>query len=201
MPSISSLKKLPKKIKGGFNQNYLKYLDLPVNEKLVLLEGGQGKNINGNMFSMLREICKNPKYSDYTCVFTVTENTLSKAEKRMSFYGFDRVILAVRNSNEYKKYLATAKYLMTDNSFPPYFFKRGEQVFLNTWHGTPLKTLGMSDKSNPASIANIQKNFLMSDIALFPNEFTKNVFFEDYDIKNIFKGKSLIAPYPRNYVF
>ena len=201
MPSISSLKKLPKKIKGGFNQNYLKYLDLPVNEKLVLLEGGQGKNINGNMFSMLREICKNPKYTDYTCVFTVTENTLSKAEKRMSFYGFDRVILAVRNSNEYKKYLATAKYLMTDNSFPPYFFKRGEQVFLNTWHGTPLKTLGMSDKSNPASLANIQKNFLMSDIALFPNEFTKNVFFEDYDIKNIFKGKSLIAPYPRNYVF
>ena len=201
MPSISSLKKLPKKIKGGFNQNYLKYLDLPVNEKLVLLEGGQGKNINGNMFSMLREICKNPKYTDYTCVFTVTENTLSKAEKRMSFYGFDRVILAVRNSNEYKKYLATAKYLMTDNSFPPYFFKREEQVFLNTWHGTPLKTLGMSDKSNPASLANIQKNFLMSDIALFPNEFTKNVFFEDYDIKNIFKGKSLIAPYPRNYVF
>ena len=34
-------------------------------------------------------------------MFTVTENTLSKAEKRMSFYGFDRVILAVRNSNEY----------------------------------------------------------------------------------------------------
>ena len=158
MPSISSLKNLPKKIKGGFNQNYLKYLDLPVNEKLVLLEGGQGKNINGNMFSMLREICKSPKYSDYTCVFTVTENTLSKAEKRMNFYGFDRVILAVRNSNEYKKYLATAKYLMTDNSFPPYFFKREEQVFLNTWHGTPLKTLGMSDKSNPASLANIQKN-------------------------------------------
>lgn len=201
MPSISSLKKLPKKIKSGFNQNYLKYLDLPVNEKLVLLEGGQGKNINGNMFSMLREICKNPKYKDFTCVFTVTENTLSKAEKRMSFYGFDRVILAVRNSNEYKKYLATAKYLMTDNSLPPYFFKRQEQVFLNTWHGTPLKTLGMSDKSNPASLANIQKNFLMSDIALFPNEFTKNVFFEDYDIKNIFKGKSLIVPYPRNYVF
>ena len=201
MPSISSLKKLPKKIKGSFHQDYLKYLDLPINGKLVLLEGGQGKNTNGNMFSMLREICLNTRYKDFTCAFTVTESTLSKAEKRMSFYGFDRVILVVRNSADYKKYLATAKYLMTDNSLPPYFVKRQEQVFLNTWHGTPLKTLGMSDKSNPASLANIQKNYLMSDIALFPNEFTKNVFFEDYDLKSIFKGKSLIAPYPRNYVF
>ena len=51
------------------------------------------------------------------------------------------------------------------------------------------------------SLANIQKNYLMSDYALFPNEFTYNVFMEDYYLKDIFKGKSLIANYPRNYVF
>lgn len=201
MPSLKKIKELPKKLKGSLHQDYLKYLELPLDDKLVLLEGGQGKNINGNMFSMLRELCVNPKYKDYKCAFTVTEKTLSQAEKRMSFYGFDRVILVVRNSKEYCSTLAMAKYLMTDNSFPPYFVKRKEQVCLNTWHGTPLKTLGMSDKSNMASLANIQKNYLMSDFALFPNEFTKRVFFEDYDLEHIFKGKSVIAPYPRNYVF
>ncbi|MDE6471240.1 MAG: CDP-glycerol glycerophosphotransferase family protein, partial [Eubacterium sp.] len=193
----NKLKKATKSLKA----NYINYLELNVNNKLVLLEGGQGTNINGNMFSMLNELNSNPRWSDYTTVFVVTQKTLKAAEKRMKFYGFDRVILTVRDSDSYCKYLATAKYLLTDNSFPPYFYKREEQVFLNTWHGTPLKTLGKSDKSNFASLANIQKNYLMSDYALFPNEFTRRVFMEDYDLKYIFKGDSLIANYPRNYVF
>lgn len=198
---IKRIVKKLKKLNSNINLSYLKYSMLDIDEKLVLLEGGQGSNINGNMFSMLREINSNARFSEYKTVFVVTENTLIKARERMKFYGFDRVILAVRDSADYCRYLATAKYIMTDNSFPPYFNKRAGQVFLNTWHGTPLKTLGKSDKSNLASLANIQKNYLMSDYALFPNEFTKNVFMQDYDLENIFAGKSLIANYPRNYVF
>lgn len=188
-------------IKKNVNNHYIRFCSLPVDDKLVLLEGGQGTNINGNMFSMLREINTNPRWSEYKTVFVVTEMNFEKAENRMAFYGFDRVILCVRNSKTYCKYLACAKYLLTDNSFPPYFHKRENQVFLNTWHGTPLKNLGKSDKSNYASLANIQKNYLMSDYALFPNEFTRGVFMNDYDLKRIFKGKSLIANYPRNYIF
>lgn len=190
-----------KKFKSSIKVDYLNFLDLPIDDKLVLLEGGQGSNINGNMFSMLRELETNSRWSDYKCAFVVTDNTIEKAQSRMDFYGFKDVKLVVRNSNQYCKYLATAKYIMTDNSFPPYFQKREEQVFLNTWHGTPLKTLGKSDKSNLASLANIQKNYFMSDYALFPNEFTRDVFMDDYDLRNIFAGNSLIANYPRNYVF
>lgn len=204
MALAKRVKRVFKRLKGinnNFNLEYLNSLELPIDDKLVLVEGGQGSNINGNMFSMLREIKTNPRFSEYKVVFVVTENTINDAKKRMQKYGFNDVILSIRSAKDYCKYLATAKYIMTDNSFPPYFNKRDEQVFLNTWHGTPLKTLGMSDKSNLASLANIQKNYLMSDYALFPNDFTKNVFMEDYDLKNIFTGYSLIANYPRNYVF
>lgn len=192
---------LIKKVRTSIKPDYLKFLRLPVDDKLVLLEGGQGSNINGNMFAMLRELNSNPEWKEYKTVFVVTENTRSAAMERMKFYGFDRVILSVRDSEEYSKYLATAKYIMTDNSFPPYFDKREEQVFLNTWHGTPLKTLGKSDKSFAGSMANIQKNYLMSNYALFPNEFTRRVFMDDYDLKYIFSNESLIANYPRNYIF
>lgn len=194
------LKKL-KSLKSNLGNRYIKFCSLPIDEKLVLVEGGQGSNINGNMFAMLKELQTNPRWVDYTVVFVVTDETMQKAKKRMAFYGFSRVILSVRNSKEYCKYLATAKYIMTDNSFPPYFNKRDEQVFLNTWHGTPLKTLGKANKSSLNSIANVQKNYLMSDYALFPNEFTKQVFMNDYDLRNIFSGQSLIANYPRNYIF
>lgn len=189
------------KVKDSIKPNYQKYSQMPVNDKLVLLEGGQGTNINGNMFSMLKEIMTNPEWKDYKAVFSVTEDTAKSAKARMDFYGFERVVVSLRNSDEYCKYLATAKYLMTDNSFPPYFNKRDGQVFLNTWHGTPLKTLGKSDKSFIGSTSNIQKNYLMSDYALFPNCFTKSVFMEDYDLKHIFSNVSLIANYPRNYIF
>ncbi|MBO5432568.1 MAG: CDP-glycerol glycerophosphotransferase family protein, partial [Clostridia bacterium] len=190
-----------KKVKGNIEPRYIKYCQLPIDEKLVLVEGGQGSNINGNMFAMLKELQTNPRWKEYKTVFVVTENTLEKAEARMRFYGFSNVILSCRNSKSYCKYLATAKYIMTDNTFPPYFNKRDEQVFLNTWHGTPLKTLGKSNKSSLSSLANVQKNYLMSDYALFPNEFTREVFMKDYDLRNIFTGKSLIANYPRNYIF
>lgn len=189
------------KIRNNCIPEYISYCKLPLDEKLVLVEGGQGTNINGNMFAMLNELQTNPRWADFTVAFVVTKATIEKAEARMKFYGFERVILTVRNSDAYCKYLATAKYIMTDNSFPPYFNKRDEQVFLNTWHGTPLKTLGKSNKSSLSSLANVQKNYLMSDYALFPNEFTKDVFMNDYDLRNIFKGKSLIANYPRNYIF
>lgn len=190
-----------KKLKNNSVPAYIDYLREPINEKLVLLEGGQGANINGNMFAMLLTLQTDPKYSDYTAVFTVTKQTMEKARKRMEFYGLSRVVLAIRNSKTYCKALATAKYLMTDNSFPPYFNKREEQVFFNTWHGTPLKTLGKANKSSLNSLGNVQKNYLMSDYALFPNEFTRQVFMRDYDLEKVFSGKSLIANYPRNYIF
>ena len=190
-----------KKIVNGSKLDYIAYCDLPIEEKFVLLEGGQGSNINGNMFAMLKELCENSKWAEYTPVFVVTAKTMEKAKARMEIYGYKKAVLVVRDSAEYCKYLATAKYLLTDNTFPPYFNKRCEQVYLNTWHGTPLKTLGKANKSSLASLANVQKNYLMSDYALFPNEFTRNVFMKDYDLEPLFSNVSFIGNYPRNYIF
>ena len=198
---LSNYFKKFQKFRNNSMPAYISYSKRPIDEKLVLLEGGQGSNINGNMFAMLLELETNPRWKDYRSVFTVTRKTLDKARARMELYGFKNVTLAVRNSNAYCVALATAKYIMTDNSFPPYFNKREEQVFLNTWHGTPLKTLGKANKSSLNSLGNVQKNYLMSDYALFPNEFTRNVFMRDYDLRHIFRQKSLIANYPRNYIF
>lgn len=197
---MSRLLKLYKKVKNDIKINYLHYSKLKVDDHLVLLEAGHGNNLNGNMFAMLKEIKTNPKYKEYKCIFVVTKSNIEKAKVRMKNYNID-VILCIRNTNLYYKYLATSKYLFNDNSFPPCFIKRPEQVYLNTWHGTPLKTLGKSDKNGLSSFANIQKNYLMSDYALFPNEFTFNVFMDDYDLRAIFNNKYIIANYPRNYIF
>lgn len=191
------LKKILKKLK---NNAYQKYCAKSLKESMFLLEAGQGKNINGNMFAIVRELCTNTMWSDYSVVFVVSEETKEDAKKRFDFYKFP-VTLVIRNSDQYKEYLATAKYVMTDNSFPPYFSKREGQVYINTWHGTPLKILGVSDLKNAKSLANIQKNYLMCDAALFPNEFTKHVFLKDYMLEQLMHGKMMMADYPRNRAF
>lgn len=181
---------------------YVKQLRRPLWEKTCLFEAGVGRNINGNMFALVRELCSNPAYKDYEPVFSVNKDMLPAAKERFSAYGLDRVRLVVLESNEYNECLARAKYLFNDNTFPAYFTKRPDQVYLNTWHGTPLKRLGMSDIENSLrSFANVQKNLLTADYDLFPNEYTKGVFMEDYDLTPFFCGTSVVCDYPRNDVF
>lgn len=189
-----------KKLKKKTYDHYLKYSQEPIDNSLVLLEAGQGKNINGNMFALLREICENSRWSSLRPVFVVTKATMEQARERFAFYGFSPE-LVVRNTERYCQVLATAGILVTDNSFPPYFLKRQGQVYLNTWHGTPLKTLGKSELQNVKSMANLQKNYLMSDYALFPNTFTRDVFMKDYMLEYLYQGQVVLCDYPRNSIF
>ena len=195
--------KLIKKLKKQFGASnlYYKYRKSEsLQDNMILLEAGQGKNKNGNMFALARELSVNPKWKNMETVFVVTKENQKEVEDFYKIYGI-KAHFVIRNSKEYCRFLATAKYLVTDNSFPPYFYKRHDQLYLNTWHGTPLKTLGKSDIKNAKSLANIQKNYLMCDYALFPNEFTENVFRKDYMLDKIFSGQILLCDYPRNSVF
>lgn len=195
--------KLVKKLKNQFGAStlYYKYRrNEAIQENMILLEAGQGKNKNGNMFSLVRELSTNSKWKNMEAVFVVTEKNQKEVEDFFNYYDLN-VNFVIRNSKEYCRFLATAKYLVTDNSFPPFFYKRDKQIYLNTWHGTPLKNLGKSDIKNAKSLANIQKNYLMCDYALFPNEFTENVFRKDYMLDKIFSGQILLCDYPRNSVF
>ena len=172
-----------------------------VDTSLVLLEGAQGKNYNGNMFYLLKEIEQNPKWKDKHPIFVATKDTEKKTKEILKNYKFFKAQVVVRNSKKYAEYLATAKYLFTDNSFPTYMVKREDQVYVNTWHGTPIKYLGISDLKNATSLPNVQKNYLMCDYALFPNDHTREVFLDDYDLRNFMTGNCLMCDYPRNDAF
>ncbi len=192
--------KVTEKLNGPAAQ-YIKASSSPIEEDALLLEAGQGQNLNGNMFALVRACMQNEKWRCLKLYWVVADNELTvKARERFAFYNY-KVRLVVRNTTEYCRLLAVAKYLLTDNSFPVYFKKRSGQIYLNTWHGTPLKHLGKSNSATVASLANVQKNFLMADYALFPNRLTWRVFMEDYMLRHIFRGQSLFADYPRNDAF
>ena len=102
-------------------------------------------------------------------------------------------------SKEYIKLLATAKYIICNDSLPAWFNKRPEQVLINTWHGTPLKTLGKDMTSEIGRyMGYVQNNFLMSDYLLYPNSFTYKHMSDAYYLNKLFNNTSIILGYPRN---
>ena len=174
---------------------------LPVDPRAVLLESQHGTGMDGNIYYLLRVLAGEERYRDMTLYLTCRPENRARFRARLDAEGMERVQLLELHSKAYIRALATCRYLIGDITFYPLFVKRPEQIYLNTWHGTPLKTLGRRVKGEPHNIAGPQKNFLMADYLLYPNEYTAQHMIEDYMLAGLLGARVLLGGYPRNTVF
>jgi len=183
-------------------QNYTFYREsLPVDNGMILLESLDGAHPTGNVAALLRELSANPAFAQFRLYLSGKEIVYKTRLEYVKEQKLDRVKVLISDTDEYYRILASAKYLITETGFNQIFMKRPEQVYFNTWHGTPLKTLGKKVRNDHAMLGNLQKNFFEADYLLYPNEFTMNHMIEDYMLANFCKAKVLLSGYPRNYVF
>ncbi len=185
--------------KTGLFRYYYVYMreHSSVDKKIVLFESFHGKSISDSPLAMMQELLK--EKTKYKIYVTVSRDF----EEKKEFIRKNKldVKLVKLKSFKYQKILACAGYLVNNVSFPPYFIKRANQIYMNTWHGTPLKTLGKNMCKGIESMHNIQHNFLQADYLLFPNEFTKKHMMEDYNLEKLYTGKAITCGYPRNSIF
>ncbi|MCY7790652.1 CDP-glycerol glycerophosphotransferase family protein, partial [Bacillus haynesii] len=128
---------------------YSQYVSLPIKEKTVLYEAYHGRSISGNCYAIFLKLVQDKDFKDYHHVWVINDISDPMVEELKRNY--QNVSFTSVDSNHYLKYLATSKYLINDTSFPFYFVKRDEQIYINTWHGTPLKTLGLDIKNRGIS--------------------------------------------------
>ncbi|PNZ56568.1 spore coat protein CotS, partial [Staphylococcus condimenti] len=145
-----------------------------------------------NPYAIFKNLIINKKFSDYQHIWVINDDEPYEEYKKIKNVKFVSV-----NSNEYLYCLATSKYLINNTSFPPYFLKRKEQVYLNTWHGTPLKTLGKDMKGPLEQLKNLQRNFIQADYILSPNKFTTEKLTSSHNLVGIYNGEVLETGYPR----
>ncbi|MGN1083895.1 MAG: CDP-glycerol glycerophosphotransferase family protein, partial [Lachnospiraceae bacterium] len=201
---VRRIKGLIRKLRRGLLQRkrYLAYLEkYPVNRRLVLLESQHGRALDGNVYAVLAELCRRKEYRELTIYVSAAPENRRRFARLLKENGLTRARVLCYGTYAYFKVLATAGYLVNDNTFLYCFIKREEQIYLNTWHGTPLKTLGRQSKSEYFSIGNAQKTFLDADYVLYPNEFTMERMIADYMVDNIGTFTPLLGGYPRNAVF
>ncbi|MCI8992682.1 MAG: glycosyltransferase [Eubacterium sp.] len=196
------IKKVLKKLKSGSWYPFYNYFyeNLKLDPNLVLMESRGGYALEGNILRMFMELQKR-EYSRYQIVLAVRKEYKKACEEKLKEYGIKKYKLVCFGSLKYYRYLASAGYLVNDTSFPGRFVKKDGQIYVNTWHGTPLKKMGRDNKKEIYSMGNVQRNLLQSDYLIFPNEYMERIMEQAYDLKNLYKGAILHEGYPRNDVF
>ncbi len=168
-----------------------------VKDNVILLESFNGEAINDSSLVFAREIQRlyPGRFKVYFSSSDVKTHKILIDREKLN------VELVDVNSVKYLKLLATAKYFISNASIGTYYSRRPEQIFLETWHGTPLKTLGKKMKKGIATMGTGQHSMLQASHLLFPNEFTRKVMMEDYNLDRLYAGKVVMSGYPRNQVF
>lgn len=109
-----------------------------------------------------------------------------------------RTRIVARHSSDYWRALSTSQYLVNNATFPAQFAKREGQMYLNTWHGTPLKKMGYDMPQGGAQSSNVVRNFLAADVLLSQSaEMTDLMYRSAFKLDGIFRGSILEAGYPR----
>lgn len=204
MNNIKAIKKNTKKMmKNSFFRAkfiYTHYYEkAKIKKNTIVIQSYDGSSISSNEYYLLLEINKN--YKNYKKYIVSRKRNKKEIENFLESRNIENFEVVVIHSRKYCEILATSEYLINNSTFPTYFIKKEGQKYLNTWHGTPLKAMGRNIKNAPNELGNTQRNFIMSDYMLEPNEFSLEHFKEDYMLDNFFKGKYILSGYPRNSAF
>ncbi|MCU1550600.1 MAG: teichoic acid synthase [Glaciihabitans sp.] len=164
---------------------------------VVFYESFSGNGMLCNPEAIFRALLDDPEFAHIKHVWTLRSRRENRSVIR-EFAHHPRVRFVRHGSVAYYRSLAISGYLVNNATFPPEFSKRERQVYLNTWHGTPLKRMGY-DIGEPASqVGNVIRNFLNADYLLAASPFMVDQMYERaYRLKHLYRGQIIEEGYPR----
>lgn len=169
----------------------------PIRRGVVFYESFNGNGMLCHPEAIFRHLQTADNAHRYTHVWALGEGSAHDAVAAQ-FAGEPYVSFVRHGSAEYYRALATAEFLVNNTTFPPAFAKRPEQTYLNTWHGTPLKTMGYDMPGGGLESANVVRNFLSADYLLSSGEWmTETMYARAYRLEGIYTGRVLEAGSPR----
>ncbi|MCC2090319.1 CDP-glycerol:glycerophosphate glycerophosphotransferase [Mammaliicoccus sciuri] len=144
-----------------------------VDSNTIIFESFGGKNYSDSPKYIYEYMQKNYPKLNYIWVFKNPDKNVitGNAEK------------VKKGSKEYYAAYSKAKFWVTNARLPLYLNKKENQVYIQTWHGTPLKRLANDMKvvrMPGTTTANYKKNFYAEtsrwDYLVSPNRYSTNIF-------------------------
>lgn len=201
-------KKIKRKIKLKRKINACKKISKQqkIDEKLIIFSSFAGRTYTCSPKAIYEYMIERPEYKDFKFVWA-----FSKPKEKNMYFNEKRTSIVKYNSKEFFEILSKAKYWVFNFKTPNYFIKKDDQVFIQCWHGTPLKKLGCDitiEKGNKATkLKDIHKSYIEDakkyDYFISPSKFATEKFCSAFALEKLNKKNIILEKgYPRNdYLF
>ena len=176
------------------------YRIIPVDPNMVLFISFNGRGYSDNPRAIYEAMRQDERFRDHTFLWAIKHHK----KKGITIEGA-RVIEYF--SFSYFFYLSRAKYWIFNCKMPDYIRKKDEQIYLQTWHGTPLKRLAhdihvAEDTTFYRSRMSAEEMYRSYDVdvarynyMISPNRFCTEVFQSAFQID---RDRLIETGYPRN---
>lgn len=168
-------------------------LRMPVKKKRILFESFLGRNVSGNPKYLYNYLVEKDLDKEYELIWILNDlgEQIEGKHKKIK-----------RGSFRYYYYMATSGYWIFNCRQADKIKKRKETIYLQTWHGTPLKKLGMDMESvsmaGQNDIEDYKKKFYNNsrrwDYLISQNDYSTDIFSSAF----AFDKKILDYGYPAN---
>lgn len=166
--------------------------------KMILFVSFNGRSYACNPRYIFEEMRSDEQYKDYTFIWGMDKVEPIEGAK----------VFRMRRI-QYFYYLCKAKYWIFNSKMPNYYRKKNNQVYLQTWHGTPLKKLAYdienenqtfyrSKMSYQKMLQTYEKDVEKWDYLISANPFSTKIFQSAFNIEH---EKILDSGYPRNDIY
>ena len=172
-----------------------------LNEHLIVFEAFSGKRCGGNLRAIYEQLMEDERYRDFRYVWIVND---VEAHADLKVRRHTRVVK--KDSPSAFILYAKAKYWFNNVALPNYLIPRPHQVYVETWHGTPLKKLGndIEYEVDPRqSLAEMHKKYYIKgrkmDYLVSPSKFYSEKMISSFRLDKSKKEDIILETgYPRN---
>lgn len=176
---------------------WLKYRDVTV-EKSIVFESFKGMKISDSPLAIFNIIKYMSEFEDYIFYWVVDE---PKGETNLLTN--PRVKYIIRGTTSYVLAYARSRFWISNCVIPLYFKKKMNQIYIQCWHGTPLKKIGLDveyDKNSLHSKRFLDFAFKLDssryDYIVSPSGYASEKFKSAFSLTE--KTKIIESGYPRN---
>lgn len=160
---------------------------IPVNEKKIIFVSYGGKSYSDSPRIIFEKMIKEEKFSEYSFIWALNDITkIQSVENNVEVVKIDTLT--------YFFHVLSSKYWVTNVSVERSFkLKKKNQIYCNTWHGTPLKKMGIDIPDTNESFQDTHKMEVSHFFA--QTEYEKEIFSRVFKIE---KEVISVTGLPRN---
>lgn len=169
-----------------------------IDKKSVLFVSFGGRSYCDSPKAVYLEMLNNKEYNSYRFIWAF------KNPEEYKFLEDNKNTKVIKfGTKDYKMAVIKSKFWVSNFRMPDYIYPKKEQVYVECWHGTPLKLLGYDIKNSDNAmnskseiVARYDEDAKKFKYLLSPSDFTTKVFKSAWGLKD--ESKILEIGYPRN---